>query len=438
MHSEAGGAEAGLQNGRGGVDSRQGCKNAAVVAAEELKAMGQSIPFGTHIARPPIAARAGETGAVKVESVPWTIWCMVAGIVSGTIGGPWDISWHMSIGRDTFWTPAHIMIQMTGVLVGIACAYMILTATFGHDTATQNASVKIWGFRGPLGAFIAVWGCMAMLTSAPFDNWWHNAYGLDVKIVSPPHTLLSLGSLAIKIGLMALMAGLMSRATEGVRRTLTWLLLYIGASCVSQIGTILTTNTWPSAMHTAACYLAVAIGIPAVLIAPAWASQWRWGCTAVAGIYTAILLAFEWILPLFPATPKLGPVYQHITHLIPLHLPLLLIVPAIVMDVLWRKTSAWGRWKLALATGPLFVLSFMAVQWPFADFLMSPAARNRIFGMAYFAYFDPATILYDPYKFAGGETGAQFAKLILMALVFSVFTARLGFAWGDWMRRMRR
>jgi hypothetical protein len=330
------------------------------------------------------------------------------------------------------------MIQMTGVLVGIACAYMILTATFGHDTATQNASVKIWGFRGPLGAFIAVWGCMAMLTSAPFDNWWHNAYGLDVKIVSPPHTLLSLGSLAIKIGLMALMAGLMSRATEGVRRTLTWLLLYIGASCVSQIGTILTTSTWPAAMHTAACYLAVAIGIPAVLIAPAWASQWRWGCTAVAGIYTAILLAFEWILPLFPATPKLGPVYQHITHLIPLHFPLLLIVPAIVMDVLWRKTSAWGRWKLAPATGPLFVLSFMAVQWPFADFLMSPAARNRIFGMAYFAYFDPATILYDPYKFAAGETGAQFAKLILMALVFSVFTARLGFAWGDWMRRMRR
>ena len=32
-----------------------------------------------------------------------------------------------------------------------------------------------------------------MLTSAPFDNWWHNAYGLDVKIVSPPHTLLILG-----------------------------------------------------------------------------------------------------------------------------------------------------------------------------------------------------------------------------------------------------
>lgn len=363
---------------------------------------------------------------------------MVAGVTSGTIGSAWDISWHMSIGRDTFWTPAHIMIQMTGVLVGIACAYMILSSTFGHDAAAQNSAVTIWGFRGPLGAFIAVWGCIAMLTSAPFDNWWHNAYGLDVKIVSPPHTLLSFGSLAIKIGLMALIAGVMNRAAAGVRRTLTWLLFYVGATCVAQLGTILTGSTWPTEMHTAACYLAVAIVIPAVLIAPAWTSQGRWSCTAVAGIYTAILLAFEWILPLFPATPKLGPVYQHVTHLVPLHFPLLLIVPAVALDLLWRKTGQWGRWKLALATGPLLLMIFLAVQWPFANFLLSPAARNRIFGMGSFAYFDPATILYDPYKFDASETPMRFAALMAMAVVFSVVTSRLGFAWGDWMRRLRR
>ena len=374
----------------------------------------------------------------KVESVPWAIWCMVAGVVSGMIGGPWDISWHMSIGRDTFWTPAHIMIQLTGVLVGIACAYMILSTTFGHDAATQEASVKIWGFRGPLGAFIAVWGCIAMLTSAPFDNWWHNAYGLDVKIVSPPHTLLSLGSLSIKIGLMALIAGLMNRASPDVRRTFGVLLVFIGAGCVAQMGTILTGSTWPTEMHRAACYLAVAIAIPAVLIAPARASRSKWGCTAVAGIYTAILLTFEWVLPLFPAAPKLGPVYQHVTHLVPLHFPLLLLVPAVVLDLLWSKTGEWGRWRLAALTGPVFVLTFLAAQWPFADFLMSPAARNRIFGMGYFSYFDPATILYDPYKFAASEALPQFVKLMGMAVVLSVVTARLGFAWGDWMRRMRR
>jgi hypothetical protein len=393
--------------------------------------MAHSIPRAA-----PIQARTIDNAAI-ITAVPWTIWCMIVGIACGTVGGLWDISWHMTIGRDTFWTPAHLLIQMTGVLVGIACGYMILSTTFGGADA-QSSSVKIWGFRGPFGAFIAVWGCLAMLTSAPLDNWWHNAYGLDVQIVSPPHTLLSLGSLAIKIGTMALLAGMMTRASEHVRRRLMWLLLFVGAVAVAQLGLILTTATWPAAMHTASCYFAVALAIPTVLIAPAWASRWRWGCTGVAAIYTAILLAFEWILPLFPAVPKLGPVYQHITHFVPLRFPMLLIVPAVVLDLLWQNKDPWGRWKLSALTGPLFILSFLAVQWPFADFLMSPVARNRIFGMAYFAYFDPATYLYDPYQFQVAEPARQFWIVIAMALVASIVTSRLGFAWGDWMRRMRR
>jgi len=345
----------------------------------------------------------------------------------------------MSVGRDTFWTPAHIMIQLTGVFAGVACGYMILTATFGDDMTAQNASVKIWGFRGPLGAFTATWGCVAMLTSAPFDNWWHNAYGLDVKIVSPPHTLLSLGSFAIKVGALALMAGLMNRSVEKVQRTLVWLSVFVGAVCVSQLVTILTIPTWPANMHTAKCYLAVAIAIPPVLIGPSWSLARRWACTLLAIAYTAVALAFEWILPLIPAEPKLGPVYQHITHLIPLRFPLLLIVPAMMLDLLWSKSEKWGRWKLAAVSGPVFVLSFLAVQWPFANFLMSPGARNWVFGMAYFAYFDPAGFLYDPYKFEVAEkTPGEFWATMAVAVLVSILTARLGLAWGDWMRRMRR
>ena len=396
--------------------------------------MADTIPLGR-----PLQARLSEQTSASVTSVPWTIWCVFAGIVSSVVGGLWDISWHMSIGRDTFWTSAHILIQLNGVLVGIACGYMILTTTFGGDATKHDASVKIWGFRGPLGAFIATWGCVAMLTSAPFDNWWHNAYGLDVKIVSPPHTLLSLGSFAIKVGALALMAGLMNRAQPEVRRKLTWLSVFVGAVCVTQLGLILTIPTWPVNMHTARCYLAVAIAIPAVLMGPAWGLARRWACTLVAGTYTVILLAFQWILPLVPAEPKLGPVYQNIKHLIPLRFPLLLIVPAVILDLLWNRTEQWGRWKLAAVSGPAFVLSFLAVQWPFANFLMSPGARNWFFGMAYFAYFDPAGLLYDPYQFQIAEkTRGEFWITLIAALVVSVITARLGLSWGDWMRRIRR
>ena len=68
-----------------------------------------------------------------------------------------------------------------------------LRTTFGDNARANDAAVSFWGFRAPLGAWVAIWGCFAMVSSAPFDNWWHDAYGLDVRIISPPHTVLALG-----------------------------------------------------------------------------------------------------------------------------------------------------------------------------------------------------------------------------------------------------
>src|SRR6185503_5907357 len=56
----------------------------------------------------------------------------------------------------------------------------------------------------------------AMLVSAPFDNWWHNAYGLDVQIVSPPHMVLAAGMVAIVIG--ALLMTLAEQNRRGADR----------------------------------------------------------------------------------------------------------------------------------------------------------------------------------------------------------------------------
>src|ERR1700759_2248648 len=147
------------------------------------------------------------------KRVPWYLWCAVLAVTSVTIGLHWDISWHRSIGRDTFWTPAHMAIYLCGVLACISFGYLILGATFIRGRAEQEGAVRVLGFRGPLGAFIAAWGGIAMMTSAPFDNWWHNAYGLDVKIVSPPHTLLILGIRAVGVGILFLILAAMNRAS---------------------------------------------------------------------------------------------------------------------------------------------------------------------------------------------------------------------------------
>jgi hypothetical protein len=54
--------------------------------------------------------------------VPWYIWIGAIAVTSSSIGGAWDVSWHRSIGRDTFWTPAHMLIYACGVLAGIVGA----------------------------------------------------------------------------------------------------------------------------------------------------------------------------------------------------------------------------------------------------------------------------------------------------------------------------
>ena len=55
----------------------------------------------------------------------------------------------------------------------------------------------------------------------------------------------------------------------------------------------------------------------------------------MTGVYSVFVLVLMWVLPLFPAQPKLGPVYQNITHMVPLPFQLLLIVPAFFLDLIW-------------------------------------------------------------------------------------------------------
>src|SRR5690349_9809465 len=126
--------------------------------------------MSTIVAQPSIQIVAAP--ATRVERIPWYIWASTTAAACIMSGLYWDISWHESIGRDTFWTPAHLLIQFGAVLAGVYSAYLIFSTTFGRNTEARAASVNVLGFRGPLGAFICAWGGAAMLISAPFDNWW--------------------------------------------------------------------------------------------------------------------------------------------------------------------------------------------------------------------------------------------------------------------------
>ena len=385
-------------------------------------------------ATPAARDRAADTAA---NAIPWYIWSSIAAITSAKIGGEWDISWHMSIGRDAFLTAPHLMIYLCGILAGITCGYLILKTTFDPNSALRTSSVHVLGFQAPVGAFIAAWGGIAMIASAPFDNWWHNAYGLDVTVISPPHILLIAGTASVGFGTLVLILGRMNQTHGREHRVLNLMFLYIGS--VMLPATLLFESSFMELMHNPEFYRAVAMAMPIVLVAVAVGSRNRWGATWVAMFYTAFYVGAEWILPRFHAEPKLGPVYQPVTHFIPLGFPLLLIVPAFLIDVLRPRLEARRPWMQSAALGAAFLVSFVCVQWPFADFLISPYARNWIFGAGYFPYQANYDAAHQPYSFwLTSPAPARFWLGMATALLAAIVSTRVGLAWGAWMRQVRR
>ena len=395
---------------------------------------GISIP----VSRAAVAAR--DRVATGAGRIPWYVWCCVAATVSAMIGGIWDISWHKTIGRDTFWTPAHMLIYLCGVMTGAGCGWLILSTTFRSAAPLRAASVSLWRFRAPLGAFICAWGGIAMLVSAPFDDWWHGAYGLDVKVLSPPHVVLILGILAIRFGTLILVLGAMNRASGPLRDRLEWLLLFVGAILAGGALSAFLEQTTRNMMHSALFYRIIGAVVPLFLVAAARASGRKFAATMMAGATSLLLMLNVWILPLFPAEPKLGPVYYKVTHMIPgQDFPLLIVAGTLAIDLVWLRARSWIDWRLAAAGGLAFLGAFCAAQWPFAVFLNSHASGNWFFGTHYMPYFVPPNSDYARGAFSVIEkTRAQFWWGMAAAFGAAILSTRAGLAWGSWMRKLRR
>ena len=391
------------------------------------------------IAMPPSIALS-EPSSARASVIPWYAWSAAVAVTSTTFGLYWDISWHGGIGRDTFWTPAHLAIQLGAVITGFFCAYLILHTTFSADQVARDNSVKIWGFRGPLGAFVAAWGGFCMLTSAPFDNWWHNSFGLDVQILSPPHVVLLVGIFVMGLGGLILTTGQMNRSSGATHDKLNRLLLYNGSLLLCLLMMLGYEYIGDQTlMHSAIYYRVLGMIAPVVLVGISRASGHRWAATIIAAIYTVLWFAANVIFPLFPAHAKLGPVFTPITHMVPLGFPVLLLPGAFVLDLVLNRFS--GRrdlWKAAIAAASFLFVS-VAVNWPFAYFMMSPYARNRVFAMNEFTYNVPPSQYHLAWELQANEkTRPAFWMGMLIALVATAISARIGMLWGDWMHRIRR
>jgi hypothetical protein len=393
----------------------------------------------TSTARP---ASASVYSPVHARSVvldwAWHAYAVVAAAGMVVVGLLWDISWHMSIGRDTFWTPAHLLIQGGGLLAGLSSGLLALHTTFRGTPEAKASAVSFWGFRAPLGAWVCVLGCGAMLTSAPFDDWWHNAYGLDVRIVSPPHILLGLGMMGIVLGALLRTLALQN-ASEGDTRERAAFLFAVASGLFLTILAVLLMEEAPRrAMHSPQFYRTLSRPVALLLAAVAVAGRRRWPATTAAIVYMVVLAGTSWILMLFPATPKLGPIYQDITHYVPLDFPMLLVVPAFAVDLTWQRVKDRPWWIASVALGTAFLIGLLVAQWPFAD-LMMRHGRNWFFHVDNFVYWRQKSTEVFAYQYREPRPGdPSLAAGLAQALAFAVAASAIGRAWGRWMTRVQR
>src|SRR5581483_2781849 len=227
-------------------------------------------------ATPAVSASLPREAVARPAIESWPAFLMAIGATFIAVGIMWDISWHETIGRDAFWTPAHVCIYLGGVIGGSVGGWLAVKYTFLTPAGQPIPGVSVFGARAPLGAWVAIWGAVAMLTSAPFDNWWHNAYGLDVKIISPPHTVLGLGMLGISLGALLLVLSRQNREGDG---TGAGLFVYMGGIFMLLGGVFVTEYSWPNLQHAAIFYKVAALTFPFRLVTIGRAGKISWAAT---------------------------------------------------------------------------------------------------------------------------------------------------------------
>lgn len=225
---------------------------------------------------------AEETHSTNVAGAvqPYVYACVFSSVCI-VIGLIWDISWHMSIGRDGLFAPPHLVIYLGAVVSGFFSGYQVLKTSFFGSSEEKLKSVKFWGiFYGSLGALFCIWGAIAMLASAPFDDWWHNTYGLDVTILSPPHTLLAVGMMMIQFGALVAVTASSNHLDQNTRSPIhNWLFAIAAGLLLTTFFTLFSEFLGRHRMHKALFYQIGCLLFPLYLIAVARAFKIKWAAT---------------------------------------------------------------------------------------------------------------------------------------------------------------
>ncbi|QXC60621.1 hypothetical protein KSP35_20220 [Aquihabitans sp. G128] len=188
----------------------------------------------------------------------------------------WDDAWHTDKGRDEFAIAPHLLLY-GGVLI-TSLSVLAWAVTRWRSAGLRN----VRALAADPALLIAGIGGLVTLASAPLDNAWHELYGRDAVLWSPPHLLAVAGTLCLSVGVLA---GL--RSTTGQGADAARLFAACGVIGALQIPVLEYDSDVPQ--FSVLWYLPVAslgLCLALALIDDLWPGRWR--PLQAAALYTAL------------------------------------------------------------------------------------------------------------------------------------------------------
>ena len=174
-----------------------------------------------------------------------SIWVILYLLLQAELGLGWDRRWHDYLGRDQFWIPPHMLIYSGVGVAGVLALLVVLAETVRYRRhvagVNDSTTLSVLGYiHAPLGFILLGFGALTDLIAAPFDNYWHELYGIDVTLWAPFHLMGTFGGLMAGIGIIYALASEITydrHSTRPVRRFLglsamEWTCLLIFAALV--------------------------------------------------------------------------------------------------------------------------------------------------------------------------------------------------------------
>ena len=368
-------------------------------------------------------------------------WLMLLAAAGVPLSLLWDFSWESTVGIDLVEAPPHVATYLAIAVAGLTALAFVLMASW--SSIGNTCTVRVGVMRAPLGIWVAGWGAVAYLTAFLFDRWWQSQYGLSAGIWHPPQILKTVAFFSVVMG--AWLFGLMRQNQSTNERESHGAAAFVieGGLVLALISVVTLMSIYPNRQHSASFYRIACGTYPLVLVAVTLAGKSRWPATVAALTYTLLFCVMVWLLPLFPAKPQVPPIYNPLEHLMPPPFPLLLVVPAIALDLLCRNKLPFAlpvkRWKQAIAAGLTFFIAFISTQWIFAEFLLSDLADNWFFagGGRHWPFFLKIDSLSRTQFWKTADDEMNLANTAIVAAL-AVAAAYLGLWIGAWMKAVRR